>query len=245
VPTDNAAAWDRHAATYQTEAKLPTDVVHYGPDLPNEATFRLLGEVKGRRVLELGCGAAQASIACAKQGASVIAVDFSAGQLALARRLCEQEGVKVELRQGDLADLAFLGSDSVDLVFCISALDYVEDIGRAFRQCHRVLKVGAPLVFSCKHPVWQLLDEDAAQPLLARRSYFDRTPVDVVEAGVTLTEYPHTFADLALGLARASLRIETIIEPEPATGGPRSPWWRDAHRLIPRTIIFKARKEGN
>jgi len=196
-------------------------------------------------VLDLGCGAAQASIACAKQGATVIGVDSSAEQLTLARQLCEQEAVRVELRQGDLADLAFLNSDSIDLVFSASAFDYVEDIGRAFRQCHRVLKVGAPLVFSCKHPMWQVLDEDSSPPLLSRRAYFDHTPVDVERSGVTLTEYPHTFADLTLGLARASLRIETIIEPEPSSAGPRSPWWREAERLIPRTIIFKARKEGN
>ena len=245
MPTDNVDGWDRYAAAYQADARLPTDVVHYGPDLPNESSLRLLGDLKGRRVLDLGCGAAQASIACAKQGATVIGVDSSAEQLTLARQLCEQEAVRVELRQGDLADLAFLNSDSIDLVFSASAFDYVEDIGRAFRQCHRVLKVGAPLVFSCKHPMWQVLDEDSSPPLLSRRAYFDHTPVDVERSGVTLTEYPHTFADLTLGLARASLRIETIIEPEPSSAGPRSPWWREAERLIPRTIIFKARKEGN
>ena len=245
MPTDNIEGWDRYAAAYQADARLPTDVVHYGPDLPNESSLRLLGDLKGRRVLDLGCGAAQASIACAKQGATVIGVDSSAEQLTLARQLCEQEAVRVELRQGDLADLAFLNSDSIDLVFSASAFDYVEDIGRAFRQCHRVLKVGAPLVFSCKHPMWQVLDEDSSPPLLSRRAYFDHTPVDVERSGVTLTEYPHTFADLTLGLARASLRIETIIEPEPSSAGPRSPWWREAERLIPRTIIFKARKEGN
>jgi ubiquinone/menaquinone biosynthesis C-methylase UbiE len=245
VPTDNESAWDHYASRYQAAARLPTDVVHFGPDLPDESALHLLGEVKGRRVLELGCGGAQASIACAKQGASVIGVDFSAEQLAIARRLCEQESVKIELRHGDLADLAFLSSDSVDLVFSVSALDYVEDIGRVFRQCHRVLKVGAPLVFACKHPIWQLLDEASIPPLLTHRSYFDRAPVEVVRDGVSFTEYPHTFADLALGLARASLRLETIVEPEPDNAGPRSPWWRDAQRVLPRTIIYKARKEGN
>ena len=244
MPPDNAAAWDRYASAYQAAARLPTDVVHFGPDLPDESALHLLGEVKGRRVLDLGCGGGQAAVACAKQGASVIGVDLSGEQLAFARRLCEQEGVKVELRHGDLADLAFLRSDSVDLVFSASALDDVEDIGRVFRQCHRVLKVGAPLVFSCQHPLWQILDEDAMPPTAAR-SYFDRSPNEVVRGGTTFTEFPHSFADLTLGLVRANFRVETIIEPEPDTGGPRSPWWREAHRMVPRTIIFKARKEGN
>src|SRR5438874_13570451 len=115
--TDIAGAWDAHARWYQGRANLPTDVVHYGGDIGTEADYRLLGDLKGKRVLELGCGGAQCSIAFAKQGAIAIGVDFSAEQLSFARRLCDREGVKVELHQGDLADLAFLRADSIDLVF--------------------------------------------------------------------------------------------------------------------------------
>lgn len=243
--TDNAAAWDRYADVYQAEARLPTDVAHYGPDLPTEADLRLLGDLKGKRVLELGCGGAQCSIAFAKQGASATGVDISASQLAFARRLCEREGVKVELRHGDLADLAFLRSDSVDLVFSACAFDYVEDLGRVFRQVHRVLRVGAPLVFSLKHPACELIDTDADEPLLVRRSYFNRSPITSIRAGAVLTEYSHTFTDLYTGLTRASYRIETVLEPEPSATGPRSQHWRDAFRYVPAALIVKARKEGN
>src|SRR5204862_7255511 len=117
LPPDNAAAWGRHSSSYQEGARLPTDVAHYGPDIGTEADFRLLGDLKGKRVLELGCGGAQCSIAFAKQGAHAIGIDFSAEQLAFARRLCERDEVKVELRQGDLADLAFLRAEAIDLVF--------------------------------------------------------------------------------------------------------------------------------
>ncbi len=242
---DNAEAWDRYSATYQEALRLSTDVAHYGPDIPTEADLRLVGAVKGRRVLELGCGGAQCSIAFARQGASVTGVDVSAEQLAHARQLCEQEGVKVELRHGDLADLAFLRSDSVDLVFSAYAFGFVEDLGRVFRQVHRVLRVGAPFVFSLQHPAYDLIDDDAEQPLLVRRSYFDRSPIEYTRSGATFTEYHHTFADLTMGLARASYRIEAILEPEPQASGPRSALWREAVRDVPRTIIFTARKEGN
>src|SRR5205085_10883825 len=102
MPTDNAAAWDRHSAAYQAGAQLPTDVVHWGPNIANEAELNLLGPVKGKRILELGCGGAQSAIAVAKQGATAIGVDFSPEQLAFARRLTERENVRVELRLGDL-----------------------------------------------------------------------------------------------------------------------------------------------
>ncbi len=123
-------------------AELPTSTAHYGPDIPTESELRLLGDLKGKRVLELGCGGAQCSIAFAKQGATAIGVDFSAEQLAFARRLCEREEVRIELRQGDLADLAFLRADSIDLVFSGYAFGYVDDLNRVFRQVHRVLEGG-------------------------------------------------------------------------------------------------------
>src|ERR1700728_3347005 len=102
VPTDIAAAWDRHSAAYQDAARLSTSVAHYGPDIPTEAELRLLGDLKGKKVLELGCGGAQCSIAFAKQGAIAIGVDFSPAQLAHARQLVTEEEVKGGLRQGVL-----------------------------------------------------------------------------------------------------------------------------------------------
>ena len=245
MPTDNAAAWDRHSATYQQGARLPTDVAHYGPDIGTEADFRLLGDVKGKRVLELGCGGAQCSIAFAKQGAHAIGIDFSAEQLAFARRLCEREGVKVELRQGDLADLAYLRAESVDLVFSAYAFGYVDDLNRVFRQVHRVLKSNAPLVFSLPHPAYDMIDDDADPPLLVRRSYFDHSPIDYEFNGITFTDYHHTISDLYMGLYRAGYRVDLMLEPEPQPDGPRSQFWRPAFQHVPRTLIVRARKEGN
>src|SRR5580698_8437207 len=207
MPMDNAAAWDRHSAAYQDAAKLSTNVAHYGPDIPTEAELRLLGDLKGKKVLELGCGGAQCSIAFAKQGATAIGVDFSAAQLAHARLLSAQEEVRIELRQGDLADLAFLRADSIDLVFSAYAFGYVEDLNRVFRQVHRVLKVGAPLVFSLTHPAYDMLDDDLEPPALIRRAYFDASPIEFEWGGIDFTAYHHTFAGLYMGLSRASYRV--------------------------------------
>jgi hypothetical protein len=78
-----------------------------------------------------------------------------------------------------------------------------------------------------------------------RRSYFDRRPIAYEVNGIPFTDYHHTIGDLYMGLVRASYRVDVIIEPEPTTSGPRSQHWRDAFRFVPRTLIVKARKEGN
>jgi len=241
---DIAGAWDAHARWYQGRANLPTDVVHYGGDIGTEADFRLCGDVKGKRVLELGCGGAQNSIAFAKQGAIAIGVDFSAEQLVHARQLADQEGVKIELHESDVADLAFIRADTIDLAFSACALNYVEDLNRVFRQVHRVLKPNAALLFSTNHPAGHLIDTDADEPLLVRRSYWDHAPMEWEWNGVPFRDYHHTVQDVFTSLMRANFRVDTIIEPEPVASGPRSMFWDETQTLVPRYLIIRARKEG-
>ena len=239
--TDNAAAWDRYASEYQASAKLPTDVARYGPDVPTETELRLCGNVEGKRVLDLGCGAAQTSIAFAKRGARTTAVDFSSEQLAHAKRLVATEKVRVELHHGDLADLAFIRADQVDLAFSAGAFGYVADLDRVFRQVHRVLKQEAPFVFSLPHPAYAMIDDRADPALLVRRAYYDRTPIEVERGGVTFTHHHHTISSLFTSLTRANFRVDTLLEPEPATGGTRSPEWNDAFRDSLRKFIARHR----
>ncbi|HEX2062873.1 MAG TPA: class I SAM-dependent methyltransferase [Acidimicrobiales bacterium] len=198
-----------------------------------EVELRLLGDVKGKRVLELGCGTARYSIGFAKQGATAIGIDASSDALGVARYLCEREEARVELRQGDPADLAFLRAESIDAAFSSRALAAVEDMDRLFRQVHRVLKPGGPLVFSIPHPVSRVVGPDAGAPPLVRRSYFDRAPVEVRTNGTSSLEYQHTVGDVHGGLTRAGYRVDALVEPEPDHGP-----------LLPATLVVRARKEG-
>src|SRR5206468_18338 len=130
-----------------------------------------------------------------------IGLDFSAEQLAAGKRLAEREKVKVEMHLGDLAELVFLRADSIDVVLSSYALGLVEDLNRVFRQVHRVLKQGAPLVFSMPHP---------AQLALARR-----LPVGAADAG-----HP----------GPQGRDLTSAIRPWRWCGGSRRRWWRPASR---------------
>ncbi len=263
VASDNAAAWDAYAATDHQALAQGSDIAGYGPDIPDESQLRLLGDLKGRRILDLGCGGGHCSVAFAKAGAAVIGLDASKVQLGHARRLAESCEVRLELRHGDVADLAYLRADSIDVAFSAYAFGYVSDLSRVFRQVHRVLKVGAPLVFSLPHPAWTMIDPGSG-PVSApaapgpgdgagsggdapvvRRSYFDRRPMVYQSGGASFTEHHHSFAELYMGLSRASYKVDAVLEPEPVPGAHRSAAWRPAQTMIPRTLIIRARKEGS
>ena len=239
---ENEESWDRIAAAYQADVDYPTDTAHYGPGVPLERELRLIGDVAGRRVLELGCGGGQAAVAFVRAGAHTIAIDASAAQLAHARRLADEHGVKIELHHGDLADLAFLRADSVDVAYSAGTFAEVADLDRVFRQVHRVLRPAAMLVFSYEHPMsWCVgrgSPNEQGEPgaLLVRRSYFASEPMAIDRHGERFIVHPRTIADVFGALSRAAYRVEVIVEPEPeGTNGPP---------LVPSTIIWRARKEG-
>jgi SAM-dependent methyltransferase len=213
--------------------------------METDAMLRLLGSVKGKRVLELGCGTGEAAIAFAQEGATVIAIDGSEERISAARAAAETAEVRLELRAGDLADLAFLRADSMDSAYSDGALAQIPDLGRLFRQVHRVLRHGAGFVFSLPHP-FALGTEiepapEGALPLgrtFLSRSYFDSSPIDVGTDGESLLLTRHTLSEVFTGLTRSGFRVDTLLEPEPT----RTPGGR---ALLPTTVIWRARKEGS
>jgi SAM-dependent methyltransferase len=228
----NTESWDRIAA--RTRPDPPTDVISYGPDGPTEDDLRLIGDVAGKRVLDLGTGTGQTAIAFAKRGAVAIGVDASLGQLERARSLAEREELRIEWHHGDLADLAFLRADSVDLAFSAFAIAEVEDLDRLFRQVHRVLRSNSVFVFSYEHPLSLCIGQvtrDMDLPTIVE-PYFSGRSIEIEREGEPIVVYQRTVGDVFAALGRAGFRIEAIVEPRPEQGP------------VPTTIVWRARKEG-
>ncbi|NNE74990.1 MAG: class I SAM-dependent methyltransferase [Acidimicrobiales bacterium] len=224
-------SFHRYSTSFPGGLQRPIDHVELGPDLPTNLDRRLLGDLSGKRVLELGAGMAHGSVAMAKQGAKVIAVDPDIGQLDHARELCDAEEVVVELKHSDLADLAFLRENSFDAVVSVFAMAAAPDLDRVFRQVHRILRPEGPFVFSLPHPAATLVDALAENPNEIVQSYFDTEPLG---SGPTLT-YPHPITDVFTGLIRANFRVDTLLEPTPSTDGVN----------VPQTLVVRGKKVGS
>lgn len=238
---ENVESWDRVAAAARMPP-IPTDVAHYGPDMPDEGELRLIGDVAGKRVLDLGCGRGEAAIAFARAGAHVTAVDASAVQLERARTLAAEHEIRVEWHHGDAAELAFLRADSIDIAYSVGLLPEVDDQSRLFRQIHRVLRPHGAFVCAYEHPCATCVGESAnperpgAGAMLVRRSYFDDVPMLVDRDGARFVLHPRTIAATFAGFTRAGFAVEVLLEPEPReTGSPP---------LVPPTVIWRARKVG-
>lgn len=179
-----------------------------------ERRLRLLGTVRYRRVLELGCGAARWSIALARQGARPTGIDLSSAQLARARGLVARAGGRVALVRGSAERLPFR-SDAFDIVFCDWGAMTFSDPARSVPEAARVLRRGGTFAFATASP-FRFATYDARRDGQARRlvrPYF----------GTHRVEYPRDSAiefhppyGVWVDLFRANgLRVERLIETRP------------------------------
>lgn len=236
--------WHRYSTSDYPEAARASAVA-YGADLPAEPDLRLLGNLEGKRVLDLGCGTGANAVVMAQQGARVIGVATSAADLGLARERAEAAEVRVELHQGNLAELPFLRSDSVDAALSVHSLSTVDDLARVFRQVHRVLKPEAAFVCSFPHPAFTMFDPTAGDPPRIVRPYDQSTPLKWEFDGEMVTDYPRTVGQLFTTLHRASFGVDQVLEPTSSGSGHRNPSSTDLARIVPSTLIIRARKQGN
>ena len=192
----NRGWWDSEADAYHAEHGEFLGVADFVwcPENLREADAHLLGDVTGRRVLEVGCGAAMCSRWLAAQGARMIATDLSGGMLRHARLGAARSGVDVPLVQADAQHLPFR-HDSFEVAFtAFGAIAFVADSAAVMREVARVLQPGGRWVFATTHPVrWSFPDDPGPDGLRATMPYWDRTPyVEFAEDGTaTYVEHLH------------------------------------------------------
>jgi SAM-dependent methyltransferase len=250
----NRIWWDVAADDYQHEhgAFLRDVGFIWCPEGLDEAAAQLLGPtagLAGRRLLEIGCGAAQCARWLASVGAQVVAFDLSAGQLAHAVRLGVSTGIEVPLFQADAQALP-LADGSIDIACsAFGALPFVADSAAVLGEVARVLRPAGRFVFSVSHPLrWAFPDDPGEAGLTVATSYFDRTPyVEEDDDGVaTYAEHHRTLGDRVREIVAAGLTLVDLVEPEwPA--GLSTEWggWSPLRgRLIPGTAIFVCDKPG-
>lgn len=111
----------------------------------------LLPDLKGKRILDLGCGFGWFARWARQQGAaSVLGLDVSQNMLDRAKQMTSDTAI--EYRRADL-ESAELPESSFDLVFSALALHYIEDLPRILKSANRALHEGW-LVFSMEHPIY-------------------------------------------------------------------------------------------
>lgn len=149
---DIAAYWDSHIhdlaivtnpvgtpGFFRQLDEYRYDKLNYLPRLVDFNAYR------GKKLLEIGCGAGVDLVRFARAGAIVTGVDLSRTSNDLARQNIAQNDLQADLRIMDGEELQF-ADESFDVVYAHGVLQYTADANRMISEIHRVLKPGGKAV---------------------------------------------------------------------------------------------------
>ncbi len=141
------SAYDRWSSHYDTDHNRTRDL--------DAQIFRTHGpSVRGRAVLELGCGTGKNTELLAATCREVTALDISAGMLAIARERITAS--HVQFVEQDISAPWPVPSATIDLVVSNLVLEHVQDLRPVYAEAARVLRKGGKLYLSELHPMRQL-----------------------------------------------------------------------------------------
>jgi SAM-dependent methyltransferase len=242
----NREYWDARSADYQEShgSQLAVHGDAWGIWQIPEHELRILGDVQGRDVIELGCGAAQWSIALARRGARPVGVDLSEAQLTHGRRLMAAARVEFPLVHAS-AESVPLPDESFDIAFCDHGAFTFADPYRTVPEAARLVRDGGLLAFNMSTPLVEICWPPEADDVTDRLSmdYFGLHEVETGEADHV--EFNLPYGEWIRLFRRNGFVVEDLLELRPPAGATstyRSERAREWARRWPMEHIWKVRR---
>ena len=255
---DVARYWDDNAAAWAREVRQGHDVAR--EFLNNPALLALIGDLRGRQVLDAGCGDGHNTRILARAGAHMTGVDLSGRMIGLAQDEERRAPLGIRYTRASYTDLAGFAGASFDAVVSFMALMDGPRFDLAMAECFRVLRPGGRLAFSIMHPCFLtrgsrwIRDEQGIKVGRVVGHYFDPmrwverfrftdAPAEAYEFAVprfdrTVSEYVNT-------LIGAGFVLKQLEEPraseEYCQAHPSQRGWRDHAAVF---LQFLAEKPG-
>lgn len=241
----NASSWDKIAKGTKGRTALPS----YGPLCPDENELKLLGEVRGKTIIELGCGDGKSLAYLHEQGAEELhGLDLSPAQIQNATDLALEREFSANLYESAMEKDPGVPHDYFDIAISLYALGWAVDLDAALRHVANYLRSGGILVFSWEHPVFSCLKMHE-QRLCLERSYSEVGASETLSwAGDPIVMHHRKISTFVNAIAKAGLVVDAMIEGdmrEPASESadyPRRWYSQDRAKLMPTTLIIKAHK---
>ena len=136
-----AAFHDAWAGSTPIDNVLVRECFEAPTAMENRFILSRMGDLKGKRLLDLGAGLGESSVYFALQGAQVTMTDISPGMVQTGRELARKYGVEIEGIVSQAENL-FVPGETYDFVYIANTIHHVRDRDGLFQKIHRALKPG-------------------------------------------------------------------------------------------------------
>ena len=241
IPKQAEEAWDKLANWYSARKEGSYE---FKIQLP--AILNLLGNLRGKSLIDIGCGPGNYSLEFAKRGANVLGIDLSQKMLDKARNNAKMADVKLTLQKSD-ARLIRCPDNSFDIAVIILAILNEKII----KEAARALKPGGLLLVSDTHPTLEAKGHWKSDKIGTPRiveDYFSREKKKWqinydTEHTITLEYSTQTIEQCVNLIADTGFKILRIAEPKPGKDLKKSdPAHCDKCSRIPYFIIYLTQK---
>jgi ubiquinone/menaquinone biosynthesis C-methylase UbiE len=190
------------------------------------SVLKILGDIKGQRIVDLGCGDGYYSRILAGRGAKVIGVDFSKDSIELAKRRETKEKLGIKYYKADISYLPFLKKDYFDIALAemvIVTIPSQKKYENVVKEVKRILKSKGKIIISKGHPV-NFFRRNKSKPYKVtyskKISYFDslaqqNVEINIAGKKVRFTDYHRTLEKFLRPWLKNDFLIEDIDEPKP------------------------------
>ncbi len=221
----------------------------YNDLLEQPAINKLLPDVKGKTILDIGCGYGHNSLIFAQNGADkVVGIDLSHKMLEVAER--ENCHPCVEYCCMDMSELSVF-TQKFDVVYSSLAFHYAEHFQKLIEDIYALLNDGGHLIYSQEHPiVTATMDCKGHHNMDENGNFISYTFSDYAKSGQRVgpwfvdgvINYHRTMGEIISTLAHTGFIVEDMIEPTPEAWALKEKPDLMKEFIKPTFLIIRAKK---
>ncbi len=222
--------YDKYGHEYMQTRKEKKPKRAYNEYLEVPAMINAVGNIKGKKLLDIGCGAGVHIKKYFKKGAKCSGIDLSKTMIELAKKTCP----KINFKVGSITKLPYK-SNSFDIVTASLCIDYIKDLNIVFKEICRVLKKGGLFYYSNESPIssareqfenkkfkimgiGKFIDKSTGKQIALGQAWNERLAEWEMVPGMTMKTYNKTFRTQLLAIVGNKMELVDFIDCKPTLG---------------------------
>lgn len=234
-------------ATFYHKMRYENNGMFFNGCIEMPGMLKMLGNVKGKKILDWGCGSGIYAKLLTKKGAKVKGFDISKEMIDIAK----DANPKLDLKVGSGNKIPF--NETFDIVYASLAIHYLDDWNKSLKEINRVLKKGGEFIFSIGNPIHNAskgtIIKGKEYRILGMKDYYagDKSTADwkLPNGKVSHIEtYNKPYGEIIRTLVKHNFEIIDYDDPKPISKAKKiNPKEYEYYRKAPIFSIWKVRKK--